>query len=150
MSSKKQYTPGGNVTRFQAQQMLRPYRNAIIVARDQPENREAALHNLWGFLDATEALFLHSKQRVVTAAMKMVLTQIEFDELGLTNTRVLVGHDRVQRYVDYLLEKRNATRDEMMQRDLGIRLDEARRMLRFLEVLGDVEAEEEVLYVEQL
>ena len=153
MASKKHTTAAGKPPRkccskIEAQRITRVARSAMIQFRDSEpgsKEQELALATLWSFADSYELLLTHTPKSIAYSSSQTLQIRAELVDLGLTNTRQMLALSEVDRYVEDLGTLRNDCRDEIRQRDLGIRLDEARRMQAFLRVVGDAETQNEVL-----
>lgn len=151
--SKKHTTAAGKPPRkccslLEAQQICRVARSAAVQFRDSEQGsmeEEVALATLWSFIDSYEQLLRHTPRSIAVSAATTLQARSHLVDLGLTNTRNLLSVHMVEEYEQKLTQRRNDCRDEMLKRDLGIRLDEARRMLTFLRAAGDANTQEEVL-----
>lgn len=149
MTAKRNKKRPARIGTAQSHRMVLPVRNAVIELKDcqDPDTCNTLAQVIWSYIDSFEALLQSSNPQLVEEVMRRVMLREEMARLGHTNTRVLIGVDRLSAYIEKLRDRRKGTRDEMVQDLLGIRIEEARRILRFLETLGDVEREEEVLDV---
>lgn len=135
-------------SRLQAQRICRIPRSALIQFRDSvpgSKEQEVALATMWSFIDSYEHLLQHTARSLAESVARSLMIKSELIDLGLTNTRNLLAVEVVEDYVEQLAAARGSCRDEIRQRDLSVRLDEARRMLTFLRVAGDAEHQSEVL-----